>query len=223
MVVVLTVMREWSVLRGLPARTWVAVTAGSVLIAVNWGVFIGATLQGRVVEAALGYYVNPLVSVLLAVVVLHERLRCAQWVALGTACAGVVVLTVEAGALPWITLVLAASFGLYGLVKKTVPLEPAPGMTAESFLLGPLAIGYIVVLELLGTGTLTALGVGHATLLAAAGPATALPLLLFAAAARRLPLAPSACCSTSTRRSSSSTASSSCTNPCRPCGGSASR
>jgi chloramphenicol-sensitive protein RarD len=186
---VLTVMRRWSALRGLSPRTWVMISAGSVLIAVNWGVFIWASTHSRVVDAALGYYVNPLVSVMLAVVVLHEKLRRTQWIALGLASAAVVVLTLEAGSLPWIALVLAGSFGTYGLVKKTVPLDPVPGLTAEGFLLGPLAIGYLVVLQLTGGGTFTALGTGHALLLVAAGPATALPLLLFAAGARRLPLA----------------------------------
>lgn len=186
---VLTVVRRWSDLRGLGWRTWGLITVGSVLIAVNWGVYIGAVMGQRVVEAALGYYANPLVSVLLGVLVLGERLRRAQWVAVGLAGAAVAVLTAATGRPPWIALVLALSFGLYGLVKKRVPLGPIPGLTAEGFLLGPLAIVFLVGLEVAGAGTFADHGVGHVLLLAAAGPVTALPLLLFAAGARRLPLA----------------------------------
>jgi chloramphenicol-sensitive protein RarD len=189
MLVVITVARRWGDLRGLPWRTWALITAGSALIAVNWGTYIWATTNEHVVDAALGYYATPLVSVLLAVVVLRERLRPVQWAAIGLAAAAVVVLTLGTGRLPWITLVLAASFGVYGLVKNRVPLDPVPGLTAEGFLLGPLAIVFLVGLQIAGTGTFTAHGAGHALLLMAAGPVTAVPLLLFAAGARRLPLA----------------------------------
>lgn len=189
MVGVITVARRWSDLRGLPRRTWALITAGSVLIAANWGTYIWSTTHGHVVDAALGYYATPLVSVLLAVLVLRERLRPAQWVAIGLAAAAVTVLTVGTGRLPWITLVLAISFGLYGLVKNRVPLDPIPGLTAEGFLLGPLAIVFLVGLQIAGAGTFVGHGVGHALLLVAAGPVTALPLLLFAAGAKRLPLA----------------------------------
>ena len=189
MLLVITVARRWVDLRGLSWRTWALITAGSVLIAVNWGTYIWSTTHGHVVDAALGYYGTPLVSVLLAVVVLRERLRPVQWLAIGLATAAVVVLTVGTGQLPWITLTLAVSFGLYGLVKKRVPLEPIPGLTAEGFLLGPLAIVFLVGLQITGAGTFTGYGAGHALLLVAAGPVTAIPLLLFAAGARRLPLA----------------------------------
>jgi chloramphenicol-sensitive protein RarD len=188
MLALLTVLGRWSALRGLGTRTWVTITAASVLITVNWGVYIWGVTHGRVVESALGYYVNPLVSVLLAVVVLRERLRPAQWAALGIAAAAVVVLTATAGTFPWIALVLAGSFGLYGLIKKTVPLDPVPGLTAEGFLLGPVAVGFLVWLQVVGTGTFVGHGVGHTLLLVAAGPITAVPLLLFAVGARRLPL-----------------------------------
>jgi chloramphenicol-sensitive protein RarD len=186
---VITVARRWSALRGLSWRTWALITAGSVLIAVNWGTYIWATTHDHVVDAALGYYATPLVSVLLAVVVLRERLRPAQWAAIGLAVAAVAVLTVGTGRLPWITLVLAISFGVYGLVKNRVPLDPIPGLTAEGFLLGPLAIVFLVGLQIAGTGTFLGHGAGHALLLMAAGPVTALPLLLFAVGAKRLPLA----------------------------------
>ncbi|MEJ2862976.1 EamA family transporter RarD [Actinomycetospora flava] len=186
---VITVARRWGDLRGLPWRTWALITAGSVLIGANWGTYIWATTHGHVVDAALGYYGTPLVAVLLAVLVLRERLRPAQWVAIGLAVVAMTVLTVGTGRLPWITLVLAVSFGVYGLVKKRVPLDPIPGLTAEGFLLGPLAIVYLVVVQILGVGTFTGHGVGHALLLVAAGPVTAVPLLLFAAGAKRLTLA----------------------------------
>ena len=186
---VLTLTGRWSALRGLSRRTWALITLASVLITVNWGVFIWGVTHGRVLESALGYYVNPLVSVALAVTVLGERLPRRQWVALGIATVAVVVLTVAAGTLPWVALVLAVSFGVYGLIKKTVPLDPVPGLTAEGFLLGPVAVGYLVVLQIAGQGTFLGHGTGHALLLAATGPVTAAPLLLFALGARWLPLA----------------------------------
>ncbi|HEY2192191.1 MAG TPA: EamA family transporter RarD [Actinomycetospora sp.] len=188
MLVLLTVLRGWSRLRGQSWRTWVTITAASALITVNWGVYIWGVTHGRVVESALGYYMNPLVSVVLAVVVLGERLRRLQWVAVGVAAVAVAVLWAGTGALPWIALVLACSFGLYGLLKKRVPLEPVAGLTAEGFLLGPVAIGYLVWLGATGVGTFGH-GTGHTLLLISAGPVTALPLLLFAVGARRLPLA----------------------------------
>lgn len=188
MVVVLTAARGWSQLRGQTWRTWLTIGAASVLITINWGVYIWGVTHGRVVESALGYYVNPLVSVVLAVVVLGERLRRTQWAAVGIATAAVAVLWAGTGALPWIALVLAASFGVYGLLKKRVPLAPAAGLTAEAFLLGPVAVGYIVWLQATGAGTFGD-GTGHSLLLVLAGPVTAIPLLLFAFGAKRLPLA----------------------------------
>lgn len=188
MLVLLTLLRGWSQLRGRSWRTWVTITAASALITVNWGVYIWGVTHDRVVESALGYYINPLVSVVLAVVVLGERLRRVQWVAVGIATAAVAVLWAGTGAFPWVALVLAFSFGFYGLLKKRVPLEPVAGLTAEGFLLGPVAIGYLVWLGVTGVGTFGH-GTGHSLLLVAAGPVTALPLLLFAVGARRLPLA----------------------------------
>jgi chloramphenicol-sensitive protein RarD len=188
MLVLLTLLRGWSQLRGRSWRTWVTITAASALITVNWGVYIWGVTHDRVVESALGYYINPLVSVVLAVVVLGERLRRVQWVAVAIATAAVAVLWAGTGAFPWVSLVLAASFGVYGLLKKRVPLEPVAGLTAEGFLLGPIALGYLVWLGVTGVGTFGH-GTVHTLLLVAAGPVTALPLLLFAVGARRLPLA----------------------------------
>ncbi|MEQ3550469.1 EamA family transporter RarD [Pseudonocardia nematodicida] len=188
MSVVLLAMRGFRHLRGLGARGWAAVTAASVLIAVNWGLYIWGVSIGLVVEAALGYYVSPLVSVLLGVLILRERLRPAQWVALGVATVAVVVIAVGGGAWPWLSLVLAFSFGFYGLIKATVPLPPAAGLAAEGVVLVVPAAGVVLALELAGAGTFTALGPGHLLLLVATAPVTALPLLLYGASARRIPL-----------------------------------
>lgn len=188
MAVVLTAVRGWGALRALSARGWAMTTAAGALIAVNWGVYIYAVYAGQVVEAALGYFVSPLVSVLLGVVVLRERLRPAQWAAVVVATAAVVVLAVETGRPPVLALVLAGSFGLYGLLKSTVPLTATPGLAAEGVALGPVAVGVIVWFEVTGAGTMVAFGPGHLWLLLAAGPVTALPLLLYGAAARRVPL-----------------------------------
>ncbi len=188
MVGVLSAVRGWGALRGLPARTWAMVAAGGALITVNWGVYIAAVLVGQVVEASLGYFMSPLVSVLLGVVVLRERLRAAQWVAVGLGASAVVVIAVESGEPPWLALVLAASFGLYGLIKRTVPLAATPGLTAEGLVLGPLALAVLVAYQWSGTGTLTGHGPGHVALLLAAGPATTAPLLLYGIAARRVSL-----------------------------------
>ena len=179
---------RWGALRGLSRRTWLQIMAASVLIAVNWGVYIWAASHGRVVDSALGYYIQPLFIVLLGVVVLGERLRPGQWAAIGVAGVAVVVLAVGTGTFPWVGLVLATAFALYGLIKKTVPLDPVPGLVAEGFALGPVAIAYLVVLQVVGTGTVLAHGAGHAMLLVATGPATAIPLLLFAVGAKHLTL-----------------------------------
>jgi len=160
----------------------------AVLIAVNWGVYIWAVNHGHIVESSLGYFVNPLVTVALSVLVLHERLRRYQWLAVGVAAAGVIVLTAQAGRPPWIALILAGSFGCYGLIKKVVGVEPAAGLAVETAVLAPLALGYLLVAGATGHGTFTTHGPGHAVLLAAAGPITAVPLMLFAAASVRVPL-----------------------------------
>ncbi len=185
---VLTLLRGWSELRSLRLRGWGMVTAAGLLIAVNWGLYIYAVFTGQVVEAALGYFISPLVSVLLGVVVLRERLRTVQWVAVGVATVAVLVIAVENGRPPWLALVLAGSFGLYGLIKSTVPLTATASLTAEGLVLGPLALGVVAWFELTGTGTMAGFGTGHLLLLIAAGPVTALPLLLYGAAARRVPL-----------------------------------
>jgi len=160
--------------------------ATAVLIACNWGIYIGAVNSGHVVDASLGYFINPLVSVALGTLVLHERLRPLQWVAVALAAVGVAWLTWLAGTLPWIGLALAASFGLYGLLRKTGTLGAVEGLALETALLAPLALAYLAAR---GHGGPLGSDLTTALLLLASGPVTALPLMLFAAAARRLPLA----------------------------------
>ncbi|WP_344246234.1 EamA family transporter RarD [Isoptericola hypogeus] len=171
-------------------RTLGALAVASVLILVNWTTYVYAVLSGHVLDAALGYFINPLLTVLLGVVVLRERLRVAQWVALGFGAAAVVVISAGVGGLPWIALTLAGAFGLYSLVKNRVGRDVGalPGLAVETAVATPFALGYLAWLGATGVGTFTTEGAGHALLLAACGVITGLPLLLFSAAARRLPL-----------------------------------
>ena len=183
-------LRRWSHVRAAVAdrRTLLVLAGAAVLIAVNWLVFVYGVNSGHVVETSLGYFINPLVSVLLGVVGFSERLRPLQWTAVGIAAVAVAVLTLDYGRPPWIALSLALTFGLYGLMKKLVKVEAAPGLFVETALV---ALPAAVVLGLLhgaGSGTFGQDGPSHALLLASAGAATAIPLLLFAAAARRIPL-----------------------------------
>ncbi|TKV59003.1 EamA family transporter RarD [Nakamurella flava] len=186
--VVLTVVRGWPALRAMSSRTWLLVMAGAVVISVNWGLYIWAVNSDQVVEAALGYFINPLVTVALGVVVFSERLRIAQWVAVGLGALAVAVLTVAGGSFPWIALTLAASFATYGLIKKVIPVAPTTSLTAEGLVLLVPAAGYLIVLGATGGSTVPGNGAGHLLLLIGTGVITCVPLLAFAAAARRLPL-----------------------------------
>ncbi|MEO3760542.1 EamA family transporter RarD [Mycobacterium sp. B14F4] len=188
MVVVIAGVRRLGDLRTITGRTWLLLTAASALISVNWVIYVYAVNNGHVVDAALGYFINPLVTVALGLVVFRERLNRAQFAALAIAVAAVLVLTVDVGAPPYIGIGLALSFGLYGAVKKVVPTDPRVSVGVEAGLATPFAAAYIVVLELTGRGTFTAHGGGHVALMVLSGVVTALPLLLFAAAAQRLPL-----------------------------------
>jgi chloramphenicol-sensitive protein RarD len=188
MAVITLALGQFGALRRLSLKGWLMVTCASALIAVNWGVYIYAVNTGHVVEASLGYFINPLVSVLLGVVVLRERLRLPQYAALAIAVLAVVVLAVDYGNLPLISLTLACSFGLYGLIKKTVPLDSTTSLTGEGIVLAPLAIGYLVWLGATGAGTFTNHGIGHTLLLMSAGAVTAVPLMLFGSSARLVPL-----------------------------------
>jgi chloramphenicol-sensitive protein RarD len=189
---IVAAVRGWAELRfALGTRRRVLILAAAAgLLAVNWGVYIYAVNSGHVVEASLGYFINPLVTVLLGVVILRERLRPAQWVAVGIGALAVVVLTLDYGRLPWISLSLAFSFGIYALLKNRLGahLGALASLTAEAMVLAPLAAGALVWLELTGRGHFTAGGPWHAVLLASTGVATVIPLLCFAAAARRIPL-----------------------------------
>ncbi len=165
------------------------VTLAAVLIAVNWLVYTWAVNHDHVVEAALGYFVNPLVTVALGVVVLGERLRRLQWAAVGLGVVSVVVLTVALGRPPWISLVLALSFAGYGFLKKQVPLPAVRSLLAETAVLAPAALVTVVVLAAQDTAAFGRSGEASTTaLLVIAGPVTTIPLVLFAAAARRIPL-----------------------------------
>ncbi len=171
-------------------RTRRLLAVAAVLVAANWTIYVYGVLADRVIDAALGYFINPLVTVLLAVLVLKEKLRPAQWIALGLGAAAVAVITTGVGGLPWIALALAVTFGSYGLVKNRVGRDVAalPGLAAETAILTPFALGYLIWLTATGHNTFGAHGAGHALLLSAAGVVTAVPLLLFASAARRIPL-----------------------------------
>jgi chloramphenicol-sensitive protein RarD len=169
------------------ARVLRAFACSSLLISANWFLYIWAVVNDRIVEASLGYFINPLVNVLLAAFVLHERLRRGQWAAVALAAAGVAWLTWQAGALPWIALLLACSFAGYGLLRKTAPLGALEGLAMETLMLGPLALALLGALWATGRAAFAEAGPGTLALLAAAGPITAIPLLLFAAGARRIP------------------------------------
>ncbi len=169
-------------------RTIVRLAGSAVLIALNWLLYVWAVIHEHVVEASLGYFINPLVNVLLGVLVLRERLSRAQRIAVVLAAAGVAVLTVGQGRLPWIALVLAVSFGLYGLARKTVAADAVVGLLWETAILAPVAIAYLVLLELRGGGAFGTAGPAASALLALGGPVTAVPLVLFALGARALPL-----------------------------------
>jgi chloramphenicol-sensitive protein RarD len=177
-----------SYVRRLGRRRAGLLALAAALITVNWGTFIHGVNSGHVVETSLGYFINPLVSVALGVGVLGERLRPAQGWAVGIATLAVVVLTVDYGRPPWIALILAFSFGLYGLVKKHVGIGGTQSLAVETALLLLPALGYLAYLGATGSGTFTTEGPGHAALIAAGGIATAVPLMLFGAAANRLPL-----------------------------------
>ncbi|WP_245544720.1 EamA family transporter RarD [Mobilicoccus pelagius] len=172
-----------------PPRELLTIVLASLLIAANWITYVLAVTSGHVTEAALGYFLNPLVSIALGLVVLHEHLRPLQAIAIGIGAAGGLFLAVAGGHVPWIAFALAASFGTYGLVKKGMPadLGALGGLTAESAFLVPAAAVVLVALQVTGTSTL-AEGPGHVALLASTGVVTAVPLLLFAMAARRVPL-----------------------------------
>ncbi|MEV6317222.1 EamA family transporter RarD [Streptomyces sp. NPDC051776] len=187
---ILLALRRWAWLSELarqPKRLALVAVAATV-ISVNWGFYIWGVNSGRVVETSLGYFINPLVTILFGVVLLKERMRPAQWAAVGIGAVAVVVLTAGYGRLPWIALVLAFSFATYGLVKKKIGLGGMESLAAETAVQFLPALGFLLFLSSRGTSTFAAEGVPHALLLACCGLVTAVPLVCFGAAAIRIPL-----------------------------------
>ena len=175
-------------LRRLERRQAVLLTLAAVLVSLNWGVYVYGVNSGQVVETSLGYFINPLVTVALAVGVLRERLSRAQGVAVLIATVAVAVLALDYGRVPWIALTLACSFGLYGLVKKRAGVDGTQSFAFETGVLVLPAIGYLLWLGASGKGTFTTEGAGHVALLVCGGLFTAVPLVLFGVAAIRIPL-----------------------------------
>lgn len=189
----LTVTRGWAafgaIIRQPRLLAWTALAG--VLIYVNWQVFLIGTLSGHIVETSLGYFINPITTVLLGVFVLKERIRRLQWAAIGIAAVAVIVIVLFYGSFPWIALSLTASFGVYGLIKKKIgpAVDAISGLTLESFWLIPIAVVQLMLVAATPEGlTMGSHGVWHAVLLGFAGVATAVPLLLFAAGTRRVNL-----------------------------------
>jgi len=178
--------RLWSALRD--PRAVLALVASSLLIALNWGLFIWAVMENRIIDTSLGYFINPLLSIILGVVMLQERLSLLQKIAVGVAGLGVANQTLTVGYLPWISLVLAMSFALYGLIRKTIHVESIEGVSIETILMLPLAGGFLVYLLAAGDAAFGSHGRLNDFYLVLAGPLTAIPLMLFAAGARRLPM-----------------------------------
>lgn len=190
--VVMTVLRTWRKILAIIRQPRLFFTLGlaGVLIIVNWQVYVLAVLDGHVTEAALGYFINPIVTVLLGVLLLREKLRPAQWAAVALSGVAVLVLAVNYGSFPWIALTLAFSFGLYGLAKKSVggKVDALTGLTIETAWLVPVAIAQLIFVGLTTGITFGNISVANTLLLLSAGVVTAIPLLLFAASARRLRL-----------------------------------
>lgn len=190
--IALTVTRAWGRFGALLRNRRILFTMGlaGVFIYVNWQTYVLATVSGHVVEAALGYFINPIVTVFLGVVVQRERLRVAQWVAVGVSIVAVIVLAVGYGSFPWIALLLAFSFGFYGLIKKRVgpTVDAVSGLTLETLWLTPVAIVQLIVVAATAGLTIGTVSAWHTVAMVGAGVITAVPLLFFAAASRRLPL-----------------------------------
>ena len=190
--ILLTVTKAWGSFLTLARNRRVSLTllAAGILILINWLVYVYATTAGEVVQAALGYFTNPIVTVLLGVFVLRERLRPLQWVAIGISAIAVLVIAIGYGGFPWIALALAFSFGLYGLIKRRVggQVDALSGLTMETLWLAPIAIAQLVFVGMTSGLTIGNVSVLQTVSMTLAGIVTAVPLLLFAAAARRVPL-----------------------------------
>ncbi|WP_318656713.1 MULTISPECIES: EamA family transporter RarD [Streptomyces] len=188
--VALVFVRRWAWAGELlrQPRRLALITVAAAVITVNWGVYIWAVNSGHVVEASLGYFINPLVTIAMGVLLLKERLRPVQWTAVGVGATAVLVLTIGYGRPPWISLTLAFSFATYGLVKKKVNLGGVESLAAETAIQFLPALGYLLWLSSHGDLSFASEGPGHAALLASTGIVTALPLVCFGAAAIRVPL-----------------------------------
>jgi chloramphenicol-sensitive protein RarD len=174
-------------LRALTRRSVLLLGLAAVIITFNWGTYIWGVVNGHVIETSLGYFINPLVTVVMGVVILRERLRAMQWAAIGLAASAVLILTVDYGRPPWIALILAFSFGTYGLIKKKVGVGALESLGVETAILLVPAAAFLIVLEVNGTGAFTHDGLRTDLLLIGAGVITAVPLLFFGAAAIRIP------------------------------------
>ncbi len=186
--ILIAIFRQWSAVRRVIGswRRLAPLIVTAVLVSFNWGVYIWAVNAGNVLEASLGYFMTPLISVLLGVIFLRERLRRWQGLAVLLAGAGVVILTVSIGVFPWVGLSLAVSFGFYGLIRKIVPTEPLVGLITETTLLLPVALVYIAYISATGTAVAKSADLGLWLLLIGGGVVTSLPLLWFTQAAKRL-------------------------------------
>ncbi|NIA53148.1 EamA family transporter RarD [Massilia sp. TW-1] len=190
LVIVLAVRRQWAWLNLVRRpRVFGSFVASALLLSINWLIYIWAVNNGHVIESSLGYFINPLVNIMFGSMLLKERLRRAQWMAIGVAALGVAWLTWQAGTVPWVALALAMSFGGYGLLRKTAALGALEGLSFETMVLFPLAAGYVIWLTAHGQNAFINTD-SNATrwLLVAAGPITAIPLVLFAAGARKIPM-----------------------------------
>ncbi len=188
---ILSFRRQWAWLPALRARPRVIAlfTLSALLLSGNWLLYIWAVNNGHVIESSLGYFINPLVNVMLGYLVLKERLRVWQWLAIALAACGVMWLTWQAGRMPWIALLLAASFGAYGLMRKTAALGALEGLSFETMLLFPFALGFLIWLSMTDQNAfINTTSESTRWLLIASGPITAIPLLLFATGARSIPL-----------------------------------
>jgi chloramphenicol-sensitive protein RarD len=190
LLIVLAVRRQWSWIARVSRQPKVLAgfAASALLLSINWYIYIWSVNNNHVVDASLGYFMNPLVSVLLGFLLLDERLRPTQWTAVALAAAGVAWLTLQAGHPPWIGLALALSFGFYGLLRKTAALGALEGLSLETMLLLPVALGYLAWLSLNNENNFSHATLNTKCMLIAAGPITAVPLLMFAAGARRIPM-----------------------------------
>jgi len=190
LVIVVFVTRQWKAFRtaAFSPRMILIYLASAILLSINWLTYVWAVNAGFVVETSLGYFINPLLSVLLGVFFLRERLRPWQWAPIGLAAIGVIYVAISYGQFPWIALTLAFSFGIYGLIKKAAPLGSLYGLTLETGLLFLPAVGFLIVMEMRGGGAFLHSGPVPDLLMVGAGVVTTIPLLMFASAAQRIPL-----------------------------------